>query len=118
MTEGGPDLDAQIKSTMQSKPGPPFFLHMLRIASQLPPSSGGLSLMTWMGHKRIDEAMRYVHVASAHARELPRELVEATVGEYEPDRQVLKMLGARTDLPVLRQPDGINREACLKVACF
>ena len=28
------------------------------------------SLMTWMGHKRIDETMRYVHVATAHRRPL------------------------------------------------
>jgi hypothetical protein len=28
-------------------------------------------LQTWTGHKRIDEAMLYVHVAEAHSRELP-----------------------------------------------
>jgi hypothetical protein len=28
-------------------------------------------LQTWMGHKRIDETMLYVHVAEAHRRELP-----------------------------------------------
>lgn len=31
-------------------------------------------LQTWMGHKRIDETMRYVHVAEAHARECPKEI--------------------------------------------
>ena len=28
-------------------------------------------LMTWLGHKRIDETMRYVHVADGHRRDLP-----------------------------------------------
>jgi integrase len=28
-------------------------------------------LMTWLGHKRMDETLRYVHVADDHRRELP-----------------------------------------------
>jgi hypothetical protein len=51
-------------------------------------------LMTWMGHKRIDETMRYVQVADGHRRDLPPELV-AVVGETDPDRRILKLLGAR-----------------------
>jgi hypothetical protein len=51
--------------------------------------------MTWMGHKRIDETMRYVHMAGAHMRDLPEELVVAAEAEFDPDRRVLKMLGAR-----------------------
>lgn len=60
-------------------------------------------LMTWMGHKRIEETMRYVHVAETHARQIPREVLEAAEGEYDPDRRVLKMLGARASL---RHMDG------------
>ena len=33
-------------------------------------------LMDWMGHKRIDEKMLYVHFAGAHARPTP---VQATI---------------------------------------
>jgi hypothetical protein len=62
-------------------------------------------LMTWMGHKRIDETMRYVHVAEAHGRETPKVLLEAVEGEYDPDRRVLKMLGARVRVPVEVQAD-------------
>jgi hypothetical protein len=28
-------------------------------------------LQTWIGHKRIDETMLYVHVAENHRREIP-----------------------------------------------
>lgn len=52
-------------------------------------------LQAWMGHKRIDETMRYVHVAGAHAREVPLAIVAAGAGEADPDRRVLAMLGAR-----------------------
>lgn len=52
-------------------------------------------LMTWMGHKRIDETMLYVHVAGAHQRELPEVIAAAAAGVPDPDRRVLQMLGAR-----------------------
>jgi hypothetical protein len=52
-------------------------------------------LMAWMGHKRIDETMRYVHVAEAHARPVPPEVQAAAEGEMDQDRRVLRMLGAR-----------------------
>jgi len=52
-------------------------------------------LQTWMGHKRIDETMLYVHVAEAHAREFPECVQEAAVGEANPDARIVKMLGAR-----------------------
>jgi len=52
-------------------------------------------LQTWLGHKRIDETMLYVHVAEAHARELPEAIRVAGMSETDPDRRVLKMLGAR-----------------------
>lgn len=52
-------------------------------------------LQAWMGHKRIDETMLYVHVAEAHGRELPECVREAALGEGDPDARVRKMLGAR-----------------------
>jgi hypothetical protein len=52
-------------------------------------------LQTWLGHKRIDETMLYVHVAEAHARELPEVVREAGAKEADPDRRILAMLGAR-----------------------
>lgn len=52
-------------------------------------------LQTWMGHKRIDETMLYVHVAEAHARELPEPVREAASGIVDPDARILAMLGAR-----------------------
>ncbi|MBA3463821.1 MAG: tyrosine-type recombinase/integrase [Deltaproteobacteria bacterium] len=52
-------------------------------------------LQTWMGHKRIDETMLYVHVAEAHARELPEPVREATSGVVDPDARIVAMLGAR-----------------------
>ena len=52
-------------------------------------------LMTWLGHKRMDETMRYVHVADGHRRELPAEVLAASAGDQDPDRRILKQLGAR-----------------------
>lgn len=52
-------------------------------------------LQAWLGHKRIDETMRYVHVASAHHRELPECVQLAAQGIGDPDRRILAMLGAR-----------------------
>lgn len=60
-------------------------------------------LMTWLGHKKIDVTMGYVHVAENHRREIPAEMLAAATGVEDPDRRVLKMLGARAHL---RQPDG------------
>ena len=48
-----------------------------------------------MGHKRIDETMIYVHVAENHRREIPECVLEAGLGESDPDRRILKMLAAR-----------------------
>jgi integrase len=52
-------------------------------------------LQTWMGHKRIDETMLYVHVAEAHARELPEVVRLAAIHETDPDSRIIKMLAAR-----------------------
>lgn len=68
------------------------------------------SLMNWMGHKRIDETMRYVHVAGAHMRPLPKHIVEAGHGEADPDIRIVKMLGARSCLGSSWQQRGKNRD--------
>jgi hypothetical protein len=52
-------------------------------------------LQAWLGHKRIDETMLYVHVAENHRRELPAHILAAGQGESDPDRRVLKMLAVR-----------------------
>jgi integrase len=55
------------------------------------------ALMDWMGHKRVDETMLYVHFASAHGRPIPPEVLSAgeQSGETDPSRKTLVMLGAR-----------------------
>jgi integrase len=52
-------------------------------------------LQSWMGHKRIDETMIYVHVAENHRREIPEPVIEAGEQERDPDRRILMMLAAR-----------------------
>jgi hypothetical protein len=52
-------------------------------------------LQAWLGHKRIDETMLYVHVAENHRRDLPPAVLAAGSGETDPDRRILRMLGAR-----------------------
>jgi hypothetical protein len=50
--------------------------------------------MEWMGHKRIDETMGYVHIAERH-RSIPPELVSAGMKEADPTARILAMLSAR-----------------------
>ena len=45
--------------------------------------------MLWMGHKRIDEAMLYVHFAEAHLRPLREVIVQAKRGHDDPDRRLI-----------------------------
>ena len=52
-------------------------------------------LQAWMGHKRIDETMLYVHVAESHHREMPEVVRNAAIGETDPDTRIVRMLGAR-----------------------
>ncbi len=56
-------------------------------------------LQTWLGHARIDETMRYVHVAEFHAREMPEVVRDAGLGVADQDGRVLAMLGARASVP-------------------
>ncbi|MCU1278318.1 MAG: hypothetical protein JWM53_1864 [bacterium] len=53
------------------------------------------TLMTWMGHKTITETMRYVHVANAHRRPIPPDVLAAPGTEVDPDRRIVMMLGSR-----------------------
>jgi integrase len=57
-------------------------------------------LMSWMGHKLINETHRYVHIAEAHMREFPPAVQAAAAAELQPDRRILKMLGARVATPI------------------
>jgi hypothetical protein len=52
-------------------------------------------LQAWLGHKRIDETMLYVHVAENHRREIPEAIIAAGREESDPDRRILRLLGAR-----------------------
>ena len=52
-------------------------------------------LQTWLGHKRIDETMLYVHFAEAHMRPVPETILAAGRGSDDPDRRIIAMLGAR-----------------------
>jgi integrase len=56
-------------------------------------------LQAWLGHKRIDETMLYVHVAENHARELPDPIRDAAVVVPDPDTRIVTMLGARATVP-------------------
>jgi integrase len=53
------------------------------------------SLMNWMGHKRIDETMRYVHFASAHRRPMPEAIVDVGMRQRDPEKRIIEMLSAR-----------------------
>ena len=57
-------------------------------------------LQAWLGHKRIDETMLYVHVAEAHHRELPEIVRDKARGIDDSDQRVLAMLGARVGVKV------------------
>jgi hypothetical protein len=68
-------------------------------------------LQSWMGHKRIDETMIYVHVAENHRRDLPVSIVAAGALDLDPDRRILKMLGARGNLAALNTIELEDRAA-------
>jgi hypothetical protein len=52
-------------------------------------------LQAWLGHKRIDETMLYVHVAEAHPRDLPEVVINTANGNAQPERPELAIHGAR-----------------------
>jgi hypothetical protein len=53
------------------------------------------TLQKWLGHKRIEEPMRYIHVAKDHWRESPDAVRDALAREPDPDRRIIAALGAR-----------------------
>jgi integrase len=76
-------------------------------------------LQTWMGHKRIDETMVYVHVAEAHARDLPEPVREMNVAEIDPDKRIISMLGARAAVRgshVAAKTEGETKSAAISAA--
>lgn len=78
-------------------------------------------MQTWLGHKRIDETMLYVHVAEAHAREWPEPVHEAARNEIDPDKRILSMLlGARASVTVAARgsEDERSRRECCKCSCL
>ena len=52
-------------------------------------------LMQWMGHKRIDETMGYVHMVERQQKPIAPEIVHAGEGKADPTARVVAMLGAR-----------------------
>lgn len=64
------------------------------------------TLNAWLGHKTMEETMRYVHVAQTHARPVPAELARAGAGEHDQDRRAVAMLGARAALRVGEEQAG------------
>ena len=52
-------------------------------------------LMTWLGHKRVDETMLYVHLAEQHRRDVPAPVLKAGARELDPDLRILAMLSER-----------------------
>jgi integrase len=90
--------DAAIRRICRLAGLPSRFFHTLRHTFGTHAALFGVNpwrLQAWMGHKRIDETMLYVHVAEAHQRELPEVVRQASQDESDPDRRILKMLSAR-----------------------
>ena len=56
------------------------------------------SLQRWLGHKRIDETMRYVHLIEEHPRPIPPSLLKAGQDIADPDQKIIHQLGARSAL--------------------
>ncbi len=99
--DGGPIRDAQANWTISRicrRAGLPVRgWHSLRHSFGTHAALFGVNpwrLQTWMGHKRIDETMLYVHVAESHPRELP-DAVQLAAAVVDPDRRVIAMLGSR-----------------------
>ena len=68
-------------------------------------------LQSWMGHKRIDETMLYVHLAENYRREIPASILAAVQIETDPDRRVLQMLGARGSHVAAEEPPETKKAA-------
>ena len=53
-------------------------------------------LMQWIGHKRVDETMLYVHFAEAHMQPHAEPILKAQQGHDDPDQNIIAMLDARS----------------------
>lgn len=100
--DGSPKTDGEADNVIARicrKAGLPVrYWHILRHSFGTHAALFGVNpwrLQTWLGHKRIDETMLYVHVAEHHTRDLPEGVLEASRGHDDPDRRILAMLGAR-----------------------
>jgi hypothetical protein len=62
-------------------------------------------LQTWLGHKRIDEMVLYVHVAEAHALEWPEPVHAAARREIDPDERIV----ASSEPAVCSDLSGVGR---------
>ena len=64
------------------------------------------TLMRWMGHKRIDETMLYVNLASAHVRAVPQAIIAAGANVTDPDGRIIAMLGERGNVVATTEEGG------------
>ncbi len=56
------------------------------------------TLNAWLGHKAMEETMRYVHVARHHRREVPAVISRAADGARDEEGKVLATLSARGEV--------------------
>jgi integrase len=70
-------------------------------------------LMEWMGHKRIDETMGYVHMVERQPRPIPPELVAAGMKEIDPTARVLAMLSARAGQKLAKSDEAFRTSETL-----
>jgi len=70
-------------------------------------------LMEWMGHKRIDETMGYVHMVERKPRPIPTELVEAGMKEIDPVARVLAQLSARAGQKLAKADEAVRTSETL-----
>ncbi|HWU86790.1 MAG TPA: tyrosine-type recombinase/integrase [Kofleriaceae bacterium] len=82
------DADTAIRRICRRAGLPVRYFHVLRHSYGTHAALFGVNpwrLQAWLGHKRIDETMIYVHVAEVHGRELPEEIQRAANGITDPD---------------------------------
>ena len=60
-------------------------------------------LNAWMGHKAMEETMRYVHVARNHRLEIPDVVRCAGEGIADSGQRVIAMMSQRSDLQPARR---------------
>ncbi len=111
-SDGEPKTDNQARFALDSiyvKAGlPTKGWHILRHSFGTHAALLGVNpwrLQAWMGHKRIDETMLYVHVAEDHRRPIPPAVLQAAGSETDPDRRIAMMLGARVAVQPAEEPE-------------